>query len=528
MQEENRNNTYNTLHHWQSFRLKLVLEGIIVGALAGLLVVFYRLSLQYVEGLTQKIYSLQLQKPWLIPIWLIILLICSYIVGIMVKRDPMISGSGIPQVEGILLGRLSANWWKVIIGKFIGGVISIGAGLSLGREGPSVQLGASVGQGFSKVFKRIKIEEKYLMTSGASAGLAAAFNAPLAGAIFALEEVHKNFSPLVLLSATSAAVTADFISKEFFGLKPVFQFKNLSELPLKYYIYVIILGILLGAFGAFYNFILLKTQKLYLKQKWLSVQFRPSIPFIMAGILGLILPQVLGGGNELVGSLIEDNIMLKFLIVLLVAKFIFSMVSFGSGAPGGIFFPLLVIGALTGALYGKILISVFNFDSIYMNNFIILGMAGYFTAIVRAPITGCILITEMTGSFTHLLSLSIVCIIAYIVADLLKSKPVYESLLERALKNNSTEYEGECNAKNLIEVAIHHGSCLEGKMVKQFKWPSNCLLVAIKRGGNEIIPKGDTAIYAGDYLVILTNEENSAYVRESLSVASERCIIENY
>lgn len=441
MQEENRNNTYNTLQHWQSFRFKLVLEGIIVGALAGLLVVFYRLSLQYIEGVTQKIYSLQLQKPWLIPIWIIILLISSYIVGIMVKRNPMISGSGIPQVEGILLGRLSANWWKVIIGKFIGGIISIGAGLSLGREGPSIQLGASVGQGFSKVFKRIKIEEKYLMTSGASAGLAAAFNAPLAGAIFALEEVHKNFSPLVLLSATSAAVTADFISKEFFGLKPVFQFKNLSVIPLKYYIYIIILGILLGAFGAFYNGILLKTQKLYLKQKWLPVQFRPSIPFIMAGILGLVLPQVLGGGHELVVSLIEDNAMLKFLIVLLVAKFIFSMVSFGSGAPGGIFFPLLVIGALTGAIYGKILVSVFNFNPIYMNNFIILGMAGYFTAIVRAPITGCILITEMTGAFTHLLSLSIVCIIAYIVADLLKSKPVYESLLERVLKNNSSEYE---------------------------------------------------------------------------------------
>lgn len=525
---KNKDNTYNTLCHWQNFRLKLVLEGIVVGALAGLLVVYYRLSLQYIENLTQRIYSLQLEKPWLIPIWIIILLICSYIVGIMVKKNPMISGSGIPQVEGILLGRLSQNWWKVIIGKFIGGVISIGAGLSLGREGPSVQLGASMGQGFSKVFKRIRIEEKYLITSGASAGLAAAFNAPLAGAIFALEEVHKNFSPLVLLSATSAAVMADFISKEFFGLKPVFQFENLSELPLKYYIYIIILGILLGAFGAFYNFILLKTQELYIKQKWLPVQFRPSIPFIMAGILGLVLPQVLGGGHELVVYLIEQDVMLKFLIVLLAAKFIFSMISFGSGAPGGIFFPLLVIGALTGAVYGKVLISMFDFNSNYMNNFIVLGMAGYFTAIVRAPITGCVLITEMTGSFTHLLSISSVCIIAYIVADLLKSKPVYESLLERALKNNGSEYEVDCNAKNLLEVVVHHGSCLEGKMVKQFKWPNNCLLVAIKRGKNEIIPKGDTTIYAGDYLVVLINEEDAADIKEKLSIVAERSAIGIY
>lgn len=526
MQGENKNNTYNTLQHWHSFQLKLVFEGIAVGALAGLLVVFYRLALQYVEDLTQKIYLLQLQKPWLIPIWLIILLICSYIVGVMVKKNPMISGSGIPQVEGILLGKLNANWWKVIICKFIGGVISIGAGLSLGREGPSIQLGASVGQGFSKVFKRIKIEEKYLMTSGASAGLAAAFNAPLAGVIFALEEVHKNFSSLVLLSAASAAITADFISKEFFGLKPVFQFKSVSAIPLSYYIYIIIFGILLGFFGAFYNSVLIKTQKLYSKQKWLPVQFRTTIPFIMAGILGLVLPQVLGGGHELVVFLIEGNVMLKFLIILLIAKFIFSMISFGSGAPGGIFFPLLVIGALTGAIYGKIIVSIFDFNPNYINNFIILGMAGYFAAIVRAPITGCILITEMTGSFTHLLSLSTVCIIAYIVADLLKSKPVYELLLERVLKNNGSEYEGDCNTKNLLEIAVHHGSCLEGKMVKQFKWPSNSLLVAIKRGENEIIPKGDTAIYAGDYLVVLTNEEDVSAVKEKLSIASEKSIIE--
>ncbi|MDG9688473.1 chloride channel protein, partial [Streptomyces sp. DH18] len=133
----------------------------------------------------------------------------------MVKNEPMISGSGIPQVEGVLLRELDMTWWKVILGKFFGGVLSIGSGLSLGREGPSVQLGAAIGQGFSKVFRRIKIEEKYLITSGASAGLAAAFNAPLAGAMFALEEVHKNFSPLILLSALSSALSADFIASSF-------------------------------------------------------------------------------------------------------------------------------------------------------------------------------------------------------------------------------------------------------------------------------------------------------------------------
>jgi H+/Cl- antiporter ClcA len=170
-------------------------------------------------------------KPILILPWIGVLIIIGYIVGLMVKHEPMISGSGIPQVEGVLLRKLDMSWWRVILGKFIGGILSIGSGLSLGREGPSVQLGAAVGQGFSKVFKRVKIEEKYLITSGASAGLAAAFNEPLAGVMFALEEVHKNFSPLVLLSALSA----DFIASGFFGLKPVFTFVNLTTLPLNLY-----------------------------------------------------------------------------------------------------------------------------------------------------------------------------------------------------------------------------------------------------------------------------------------------------
>jgi len=269
MDLKNKHNTYNTLFHWHSFRLKLVFEGIGVGIITGFLVVLYRYALEKAAVMLAVIYRALSIRPMLIPVWIGALIIIGYIVGLLVKHEPMISGSGIPQVEGVLLRKLNMTWWKVIIGKFIGGVLAIGSGLSMGREGPSVQLGAAVGQGFSKVLKRIKIEEKYLMTSGASAGLAAAFNAPLAGAMFALEEVHKNFSPLVLLSALSAALSADIVTSEFFGLKPVLDFKSLSVLPLKYYFFIILLGVILGTLGMVFNKTLLKTQDLYSQQKWL-------------------------------------------------------------------------------------------------------------------------------------------------------------------------------------------------------------------------------------------------------------------
>lgn len=514
----NKHNTYNSLFHWHSFRLKLVLEGISVGVLTGFVVVLYRYALERAGWVLTEIYHELSQRPILIPVWVGVLAMIGYIVGLMVKYEPMISGSGIPQVKGVLLRKLEMRWWKVLLGKFIGGVLVIGAGLSMGREGPSVQLGAAVGQGFSKIFKRIKIEEKYLITSGASAGLAAAFNAPLAGAMFALEEVHKNFSPLVLLSALSAALAANFVSSEFFGLMPIFNFANLTILPLRSYVYIVLLGVIMGVLGVVFNRTLLRTQDLYAKQKWLPREFWIIIPLLISVVLGLRLPQVLGGGHEVIASLVTtENFSLTVLVVLLLVKFLFTMASFGSGAPGGIFLPLLAIGAIIGNVYGVILVQFFHVNSSFISNFIILAMAGYFAAVVRAPITGIILITEMTGSFSHLYSLALVSIVAYIVADLLGSKPIYESLLERILhKQGEGAVIGNEKMKSILEFAVCLGSMLDGKQIKEITWPSDCLIVSVRRGEREIIPKGDTVIYPGDYLIVLTNENRISKIHDAM------------
>ncbi|WP_411679395.1 ClC family H(+)/Cl(-) exchange transporter [Clostridium thailandense] len=517
MIESDDNATYNTLSHWNTFKFKLIIEGIIVGILTGFIVVLYRYLLEKSLYVIDGLYIVLSQKYWLIPFWIVTLAIIGYIVGLLVKKEPMISGSGIPQVEGVLLRKLHMNWLKVIIGKFVGGVLSIGSGLSLGREGPSVQLGAAVGLGVSRVFNRLKLEEKFLITSGASAGLAAAFNAPLAGAMFSLEETHKNFSPLVLLSALSAALSADFVSSGFFGLEPVFDFKNLTTLTLNYYFYIAILGVLVGILGVVFNKTIMKTQDIYSMQKWLPAEFKPIVPLILSVPLGLLLPQVLGGGHTLIMSLVKNNFHIKILVVLLVVKFLFTMVSYGSGAPGGIFLPLLTVGALIGTLYGTILVTIFHFNSIYISNFVILAMAGYFTAVVRAPITGSILITEMTGSFNHLLPLALISIIAYITADLLKSEPIYESLLDRFLMHNTNNKTiKDDKTKAILEIAVYMGSLLDGKCIKEIEWPNNCLLVAVKRGEKEIIPKGNTLICPGDYLIVLTDNCGASKVTESL------------
>ncbi len=318
----------------------------------------------------------------------------------------------------------------------------------------------------------------------------------------------------------SAAVVADFVSKQFFGLAPIFDFAITQEIPLNSYWILILLGVLLGVMGAFYNDVLLKTKLLYGKMKSLNTRTKIIVPFVMAGVLGILFPVVLGGGHRIIEELTLEN-GLGFLIVILIIKFIFSMISFGSGAPGGIFFPLIVLGASVGAIFAKISINYFGMNQELFNHFIILAMAGYFTAIVRAPITGIVLIMEMTGSFTHILPLTVVSITAYVVADLMKSPPVYEALLENMITSEDTQEKKESSKKIVVELIVKHGSKLSNLQVKNINWPRKCLLIEVKQGDRRIIPKGDTQIKEGDYLTILTDINSESKVKEILDEMNE-------
>ena len=412
----------------------LITEGLCVGLIGGFIVLLYRVALTFAGNWLIKILSYIKGNPFRCAVWFLILMALAWIVGRLVKWETMISGSGIPQVEGEVSGRLSQNWKRVLPAKFAGGFLCMLGGLSLGREGPSIQLGAMAGQGISRALGRGKREEKFLMTCGASAGLSAAFHAPLAGMMFAVEEIHKTFSIPILLPVMTASVTADYIASPILGLDPVFHFQITEYLPQNYYWLLILLGILVGVSGVFYNWGMLKAQELYRKIPFLKETGRLLIAFLTAGVLGLVMPSVLGSGSGLIVSLTKGEMVLGMVVLTLVVKFLFSAVSFGSGAPGGIFFPLLILGALLGAVFAMTGAEFFGLDPVYINNFVLLGMTGFFTAIVRAPLTGIILLFEMSGSISQMLSLSIVSVTAYIVATLMRSEPIYDSLLKRILK----------------------------------------------------------------------------------------------
>ena len=424
-----------TKKYEERFDIILIGEGLLIGAVGGLVVLLYRIALQYAGQWLNQVREYVGHSLIRAIGWFLLLILMATVVGLLVKWEPMISGSGIPQLEGEMTEKLNQRWWRVLPAKFLGGFLSVFAGLSLGREGPSIQLGAMTGKGISKILKREKSEEKFLLTCGASAGLAAAFHAPLAGVMFSLEEVHKNFSVSVLVSVMTASITADYLASSFIGIEPVFQFEIRHALPQNYYGLILILGVILGVGGAAYNRVTLKAQEIYQKIPFLNNEIKKvMVPFLLSGVLLFVMPEILGSGHNLIDMMTTRKLMLGSTIILFLCKFLFSSISFGSGAPGGIFFPLLVLGAFIGGIFGMIGVDYFGLNPEYINNFVLLAMAGYFTAIVRAPLTGIILIFEMTGSLSQMLSLTVVSLVAYVTASLLRSEPIYESLLERLLK----------------------------------------------------------------------------------------------
>lgn len=500
--------TYKSMSDWHTFRLRLFAEGILTGVCAGLVICFFRFALEEVEGFRRALYNrLYVSDIFVNACWFAVLLAVAFILFKLTRKEPMAAGSGIPQVKGTLLGMMKMRWFSVLWVKLAAGILGIGAGLSLGREGPSIQLGAVSAQGVSRLLGRTRMEERYLLTSGASAGLAAAFNAPLAGVIFALEELHRNFSIMVLLPSMASAMTATIISRAIFGREAIFDIPRLELLPINYYGIVVLVALAAGLAGVVFNKGLLNIPRFYALPVFRRPYVKIAFAVIAAGVLGYHLPEVLGGGNLLINQLAKEPVSLKLLVLFFFGKLIFTLVSYGCGVPGGFFLPMLVIGALSGSICANLLTVSGMIDPAYAANIVVIAMAALFSSSVRAPITGTVLIMEMTSSYQQLLSLALASMVAFVIAELCRSKPIYEELLSRML-NRSKPAPALMEQRNVFEFSVASGSAASGRLIKDVHWPPKTLIVEIKRGEEILVPSGDVLLMAGDFLYVMTDNEH--------------------
>lgn len=497
--------TIRKLRFKKAESIYLIIRGLEVGIASGLICVLYRYALQIAESGLMNVLSYIKGSPSKTVLWLLLAVILGITVSFINKFEPDAAGSGIPQVSGEIRGYFSLNWWRVIIAKFIGGTTSVFCGLSLGREGPSVQLGGMAAKGVSRLTKSDKTTELRMISCGAGAGMAAAFNAPIAGTMFVLEELHRSFDKALLTMGIVSSITADYISKIFFGQDTIFKYDT-STLALRHYWLLVIMGAVLGVAGVSYNVIMVKAQTLFKKIK-LPTPVKISAVFLISAVIGLYFPQILCGGHSMANLLINERPELKILVLLFVAKFLFGALSFASTAPGGTLYPLCILGAYLGAIFGNIAIEAIGIKEALFEEFVIIGMAGLFASIVRAPLTGIILVFELTGNMNSLLPIATVSFISYAVANTIGTAPFYSILFEKAVEKTDTpNLDTGANEKVLQTFSIPIGSPVNDKRIADIDWGKHCIIVSIERNEVPITPKGDTVLKEGDTLVMLISQ----------------------
>jgi CIC family chloride channel protein len=412
----------------------LALLAPLAGAAAGLLGAIFRLALDQADRFRDAL--IVRAHDYNIAGLLLVTAACAGAVALaawLVRRlAPAASGSGIPHVEAVLAGEGPPAPPRLIPVKFFGGVLAIGSGLALGREGPTVQMGASLAHVIAKMARRSWPDCRALLAAGAGAGLATAFNAPIAGAVFVLEELVRRFDTRIAIAALGASAGAIAVARLLLGDEPDFDVEPLAYSGIQGLPFFVALGTVAGFAAMLYNGTLLGAIRLAERLERWPVELQAGLIGAAVGLLAWFAPDLVGGGDPITQRVLAGEAALTMIPLAFLLRFVLGAVSYAAATPGGLFAPMLVLGAQLGVLVGALCRMAFPALDVDATAFAVVGMAAFFTGVVQAPVTGIVLVTEMTGGFTMLLPMLGACFAAMLVPNLLHGAPIYQSLREHA------------------------------------------------------------------------------------------------
>ena len=427
------------------------------GAAAGLIGVIFRLGLEQADRFRDALIVGSHSQG--LAGLLFVTAACSVAVAIaawLVRRfSPPASGSGIPQVEAVLSGELPPAPPRLIPIKFVGGLLAIGSGLALGREGPSVQMGAVIADVVGRVSGRRWPDRRILLAAGAGAGLATAFNAPIAGAVFVLEELVRRFDTRIAITALGASAGAIAVARVLLGSAPDFHVEPLVYAGITAWPFFVALGVVAGLAATLYNFTLLGAIGIAERLSRWPVELQAGVIGAAVGSFAWFAPRLVGGGDPITQHVLAGEAAVATIPLAFLLRFCLGAVSYAAATPGGLFAPMLVLGAQLGMFLGASCRLAFPDLGLDPVSFAVVGMAAFFSGVVQAPVTGIVLVTEMTGGFTVLLPMLAACFAAMLVPNLLHSPPIYESLRELAVRHQKPKTSLERQVHDQ-EIAVDH------------------------------------------------------------------------
>ncbi len=411
----------------------MVLMALAVGLLAGYGAVGFRMLIGFLQSIFWQTDSFGIEAVSAFPAYAIILIpgIGGLVVGTLVRFvSPETRGHGVPEVmEGVALrgGFLRS---RVVVAKAFASGVTIASGGSVGREGPIVQIGSAIGSSIAQILKLGSRRMRTLVGCGAAAGVAATFNAPIAGALFAVEVILGDFAVPQFSPIVISSVAATALSREYLGNTPAFEIPHYDlEQPGELVVYVV-LGVLAALLAVTFMKALYATEDGFGRMR-LPWPLRTCIGGLLVGTIALAYPQVMGVGYESITEALVGSPTVTFLLALIGAKLLAVCITLGSGGSGGVFAPSLFLGALLGALVGCGAGALFPGQVAPPGAYALVGMGAVVAGATHAPITAILILFEMTGDYRIILPLMTSCIIATLLATRLSRESIYTLKLAR-------------------------------------------------------------------------------------------------
>ena len=361
--------------------------------------------------------------------------------ALMERFAPETGGSGIPQIEGELENQFSFPWQRILPVKFVGGLLTLGAGMLAGFEGPTIQMGGSIGQMVGKGLQFTQENRRILIAVGAGAGLASAFNAPLAGVLLIGEEMRPRFRELTLSyhALMVGCVLSTVLLRLVSGQDAVISLTQFNRVPLSSLWMFIFLGIFFGALGYWFNRCLFWVLEWFDRLPVAIKRRRGAALGAMIGGLSLVSLPIVGSGDNAIIWAFNSQAPADLFMLVFLARFLLTIFCYGSGAIGGIFAPMLALASLTSVPIARHFHEIFPAQIPEPAVMAIAGMGGLVAATVRAPLTAVLLTIEITDNYFVVLPLFLTCLMASIVAEFLGGQPVYTALLERLANQQSSK-----------------------------------------------------------------------------------------
>ncbi len=478
------NMKHNKVHYIKKSLFPCILFSLITGIFTGIVIFLFKISSGLIVKASASVYEVVRKNPQ----WLVCLILGAAILGLLsatiLKHNKNSRGGGIPTSVAILRGLIDFHWLKNIFGLFFSALITFLGAVPLGTEGPSVQMGTAIGRGTIRVFgKNHRAWDRYIMTGGASGGFAVATGAPISGIIFAFEEAHRRFSPLlfmtVAMTVSASTATMKFLCELTNTSSVLFDFSYNRVLPLEYLWISVAIGIICAFLAIAFTQLYSKIGSfINVNLKKLSFTAKTLITFALVGLLGFAAEGFIGSGHELINELVEGHGIWYMLILFFCFRALVLMFANHIGISGGIFVPTLAFGALIGALFSQLTIQTGILPKEYYIIPIIIGMSSFLAASSRTPITSMVFSLEALGGLSNSLAITIGITLAFLIIEILSVPSLQDMVI-----NQKVERFNKGKTSTVVDtfVTVTPESFAQGKEVRNILLPPTCTVLSVKK-----------------------------------------------